>query len=118
MDEIISNLITTTINSFDFTFCIIVNILTYLVIKLSNDINLNFKLPTWTKRIIFLIVSIIVAIVYYLIGSDSKVLFNSIILAPVSWSWIFKPICAKLNIDYKKDNKTTSTINDSLNDVL
>lgn len=118
MDEIISNLITTTINSFDFTFCIIVNILTYLFIKASNDIKLNIKSPTWTKRIIFLIVSIIVAIVYYLIGSDSKVLFNSIILAPVSWSWIFKPICVKLNIDYKKDNKTNSNTDNTLNDVL
>lgn len=118
MDEIISNLITTTINSFDFTFCIIVNILTYLFIKVINDIKLNFKSSTWIKRIIFIIVSIIVAIVYYLIGSDSKVLFNSIILAPVSWSWIFKPICAKLNIDYKKDNKVISNINNTLNDVL
>lgn len=118
MDEIISTLITTTISSFDFTFCAIVNIATYVTINTITDIKPNLKLNTWSKRIVFLITSIAIAIIYYLIGSDSKVLFNSIIIAPVSWSWIFKPICTKLHIDYRKDKNNSSTTNDISNDIL
>ena len=118
MDELVSTIITTTTSSFDFTFCAIVNVATYIIINIITDIKPNLKFNTWSKRIVFLIISIIIAIVYYLTGSDPKVLFNSIVLAPVSWSWIFKPICARLNIDYKKNNNNTATTNDTLNDVF
>ena len=37
---------------------------------------------------------------------DIRVLINSIILAPISWSWVFKPIAKRMNWDYKDfDNK-------------
>lgn len=118
MDEIITNIITTTSTSFDFTFCAIVNITTYVVIKFINEAKPTFKLTTWTKRAVFLIVSILIAIVYYIIGSDTKVLFNSILLAPVSWSWIFKPICKHLKVDYSHKDNTTNNINSTLDDIL
>lgn len=107
LNDIILNIINTTISSFDFSFCIIVNIATYICIKAYLDSKPNSKLTTWNKRIVLIIVAAILAIVYYLIGSDIKVLVNSFILAPVSWSWIFKPICDKLNIGYnnKDDSK-------------
>lgn len=100
MEEIISNIINNTINNFDIAFCVIVNIATYLAINTINNIRKNKKLTTWNKRIVFLVVSFIIAIIYCIIGSDYKIIFNSLILAPVSWSWIFKPICNKFNIDY------------------
>lgn len=100
MEEIISTIINNTINSFDFSFCIIVNVATYMFIKAFTDINDKHKISTWKKRIIFLIVSIISAIIYYFAGGEIKTIFNSFILAPVSWSWIFKPLCDKLNIGY------------------
>lgn len=106
MEEIISNIINNTINNFDIAFCIIVNIATYLAINTINNIRKNKKLTTWNKRIVFLVVSFIIAIIYCIIGSDYKIIFNSLILAPVSWSWIFKPICNKLNIDY--NNKSNA----------
>lgn len=99
MDEIISIIINNTINSFDFPFCVISNIATYIIIKLITDYK-KIKISTWNKRIIFLVVSIIISIVYYFTGSNIKTLFNSFILAPVSWSWIFKPICDKFKIGY------------------
>lgn len=102
MEQIISNIIDTTINSFDFSFCLIANIATYITIKTYTSINFNHKLTTWNKRGIFIIISFILALIYYFIGSNIKVLVNSIIIAPVSWSWIFKPICNKLNINYNK----------------
>lgn len=97
MEEVMSNLISTTLQSFDFPFCAIVNIATYLTIKWCDD----GKLTTWNKRQILLLYSVLFAIVYYITGSDIKTIMNSIILAPVAWSWIFKPICKKFNIDYK-----------------
>lgn len=105
MENVISVIINNIINNFDFTFCIIANIATYITIKLITDYKKKSKIKTWNKRIIFLIISIITAIVYYISGSDIKIIFNSIILAPVSWSWIFKPICDKFNIGYNSKIK-------------
>lgn len=100
MEEVISTIINNTISSFDFPFCIAVNIATYITIKLITDYKKKSKISTWNKRLIFLIISIIIAIIYCLTGSEPKTVLNSFILAPVSWSWIFKPICDKLNIGY------------------
>ena len=100
INEIITNIINNTISSFDIPFCITINIATYLIVSIINDIKQTTKLTTWNKRVIFLFVSIIIGTIYCLLGSDYRTILNSVILAPVSWSWIFKPICAKLKIDY------------------
>lgn len=100
MEEAISTIINNTISSFDFPFCISVNVATYIVIKFITDYKKKGKVSTWNKRLIFLIMSTIIATIYYLTGSEPKTILNSFILAPVSWSWIFKPICDKLNIGY------------------
>lgn len=102
--EYISQIINTTIESFDFSFCVSVNILTYFIIKLIDELNGSRKVATWTKRCVMLIVVICISIAYYIIGSNPKLIINSAILAPVFWSWIGKPICNKLNIDYRKDD--------------
>ena len=46
IEEIINNIITTIINSFDFAYCISVNILTYLIIKLIDSLNGNKAVST------------------------------------------------------------------------
>ena len=105
-EQTIIDAINTTLQSFDLTYCIVVNILTYLIIqRFDIDERVN-NLNTWQKSLVFGIVCIFVEIVYYFTGNSIKVLFNSIILAPVSWSWLFKPICNKFNIDYNKDNQS------------
>lgn len=100
----IEQLITDTINdifhSFDIPFCATVNIATYLLIKSIIDYKKCNNLSIWQKRLIFLAVGIVIGCFYCAMGSEYKIIFNSIILAPVSWSWVFKPIFAKLNIDY------------------
>lgn len=101
--EIILNIIETTLNSFDFTYCIIVNILTYLIIRIIND-NGNRNISRWNKRLVLLLVILLTGIVYYFIGSDIKTTLNSAILAPVFWSWVLKPICNYFNVDYKDIN--------------
>ena len=104
IEEIINNIITTIISSFDFAYCISVNVLTYLIIKLIDNLNGKKAVSTWSKRIVLLIVIISMGVLYNLIGCDNKILLNSAILAPVSWSWIIKPICKYFKIDYKDFN--------------
>ena len=102
--EYISQIINTTIESFDFGFCVAVNILTYLIIKLIDELNGSRKVVTWTKRVVMLIAVIVISIAYYFTGNNPKLIINSAILAPVFWSWIGKPVCDKLNIGYRKDD--------------
>ena len=103
--DIFESIITTTLDSFDFSFCIVVNIATYIIIKILDDINGTKKVSTLTKRITLLFVIIALSSIRYFNGDDIKLILNSSILAPVFWSWIGKPICDKFGIDYKKDNK-------------
>lgn len=102
--EIIYNTIQTTLNSFDFAYCIIVNILTYLIINIINSRNGNIDMKTWSKRVVLLVCIIIVGVFYYIDGSDIKLILNSSIITPVFWSWIIKPICRHFNLDYKQLN--------------
>lgn len=102
--EYISQIINTTIESFDFGFCVAVNILTYLIIKLIDELNGSRKVSTWTKRGVMLVAAIVISMAYYVTGNNPKLIINSAILAPVFWSWIGKPICDKLNIGYRKDD--------------
>ena len=102
--EYISQIINTTIESFDFGFFFFFNILTYLIIKFIDEVNGSKKVSTWTKRGVMIISVITISIAYYIIGNNPKLIINSAILAPVFWSWIGKPICNKLNIGYRKDD--------------
>ena len=102
--DIINNIINALISQFDFTYCVIVNIMTYLIINFMIKIaGGNVVVPI--KRIVLLFSIIVIAAIYYFLGTDIKVLVNSAILAPVSWSWIFKPIANKLGWDYKQIDK-------------
>ena len=102
--EVIYNIIQTTLESFDFAYCIIVNILTYFVISTINNKRGHKDISTWTKRVVLLVTILSTGVLYYLMGSDTKVLLNSAILAPVFWSWVLKPICKHFKIDYRQIN--------------
>ena len=104
IEEIINNIITTIISSFDFVYCISVNVLTYIIIKLIDSLNGKKVISTWSKRIVLLVVILSTGVLYNLIGCDNKILLNSAILSPVFWSWIMKPICKYFKIDYKDIN--------------
>ncbi len=102
--DVINNIINALISQFDFTYCVIVNIMTYLIINfMIKVVGGNVVVPI--KRIVLVFSIIVIAAIYYFIGTDIKVLVNSAILAPVSWSWIFKPIANKLGWDYKQIDK-------------
>lgn len=97
----IDNIIETTINSFDISFCISVNVLTYMIIQIMTEAIKPKKISIWYKRLIMILSVIFVSMIYYISGIDNKLIVNSAILAPVFWSWIGKPIVNKLGIDYK-----------------
>ena len=102
--DVINNIINALISQFDFTYCVIVNIMTYLIINFMIKVSGgNIVVPI--KRMVLLFSIIVIAAIYYFLGTDIKVLVNSAILAPVSWSWIFKPIANKLGWDYKQIDK-------------
>lgn len=102
MEQIINQLI----SNFDFTLILIINVVTYIFIKLIDEINKEKIVTTWQKRIIFASVSIIIGYIYYFL-SDIKliIVIDSIIVAPVAWSWLAKPIANKLGLDYKNKCK-------------
>lgn len=102
-DTIITNIINQVLSNFDFAYMLVINILTYIIIKIADIINKDKVVKTWAKRLILLIASTVVFILYYITNYDNiVVLINSTIAAPVFWSWVLKPILTKLNMDYKK----------------
>lgn len=97
--EIISGIIQTTLASFDFAYCITVNILTYLII--GGLAKKKKPLAKWGKRIVLLICVIVLGTIWYFATKDIRLVLNSAILAPVFWSWVMKPICKYFKLDYK-----------------
>ena len=99
MDAIINQII----SNFDFAYMFVVNILTYILIKVIDWANGDKIVPIWQKRLLLIISIIIVAYVYTFVGYDNKiVLVNSSIVAPIAWSWILRPIFIKLGAGYKQ----------------
>ena len=93
------------LNNFDFGFVISVNIITYAIIKIIENITKK-KL----KRIFKIVATIVVTIGFDFIfvkytEIDKQILLNSSILAPVAWDWVIKPICKLIKIDYKNLDK-------------
>lgn len=102
----IENLIIDISNNFSFSYMIIVNILTYFVIKSADYLNGDAAVPIIHKRIILVIVTLAMFIVYKFYSDISIiVLINSAIAAPVFWSWVLRPILKKLKLNYKQFDK-------------
>lgn len=100
MEQIINQLV----HNFDFALMLVINVITYGIIKLIDEFNGDKVPTTWQKRIVFIIISIIIGIIYRITTDvPINIIINSCIIAPVAWSWIAKPIANKLGIDYKKN---------------
>lgn len=107
MDRFIDVIVNGILSNFDFGFMFIVNVLTYIIIKVIDYFNGNNKVPTWQKRCV-LVISIAAMIgIYITAGYDNTImLVNSAILAPVFWSWVVSPILKKLGVGYKDIDNT------------
>lgn len=92
-------------DSFDIIYILMINIVTYFLIKIADYFNGDKKVPVLTKRIFLVLATIIMFCIYkYNNYDDVLKLINSSIAAPVIWTWILKPIINKLKIGYKQDN--------------
>lgn len=92
-------------DSFDIIYILMINVVTYFLIKIADYFNGDKKVPVLTKRIFLILATIIMFYVYkYNNYDDALKLINSSIAAPVIWTWILKPIINKLKIGYKQDN--------------
>ena len=107
MDKLINNFVELFNTHFDLSFMLCVNILTYSLLKAIDDLNGDKVVGTWTKRLVMIISCFVIAAGYRGGGyEETVILINSSVLAPVAWSWIFKPILKKLGVDYKQIDKT------------
>lgn len=110
MEQLVEHFVELFSTHFDLSFMLCVNVLTYILIKVIDDINGDKSIGTWTKRLVMLISCFAIAAGYIAGGyENTTILINSAILAPVAWSWIFKPILKNIGVDYKKIDKTTKT---------
>lgn len=107
MDKFIDVIVDGILSNFDFGFMFIVNVLTYIIIKVIDYFNGDNKVPTWQKRCV-LVISIAAMIgIYIAAGYDNAImLVNSAVLAPVFWSWVVSPILKKLGVGYKDIDNT------------
>lgn len=97
------SIINTTISSFDFGLIVNINIATYIIVKLIDELNGDKKVSKWVKRFVLVCCIIVLSIIYHFIdGENDKLVLNSAIVSPVFWSWFGKPIFKKLGIDYKE----------------
>lgn len=91
-------------DSFDIIYILMINIVTYFLIKTADYFNGDKKVLVLTKRVLLILATIIMFCIYkYNNYDDSLKLINSSIAAPVIWTWILKPIFNKLKIGYKKE---------------
>lgn len=103
MEQLVGHFVELFSTHFDLSFTLCVNVLTYILIKAIDDINGDKSVGTWTKRLVMLISCFAIAAGYITGGyENTTILINSAILAPVAWSWIFKPILKKLVLIIRK----------------
>lgn len=107
MDKFIDVIVDGILSNFDFGFMFIVNVLTYIIIKVIDYFNGDNKVPTWQKRCVLVISIAAMAGIYIAAGYDNAImLVNSAVLAPVFWSWVVSPILKKLGVGYKDIDNT------------
>lgn len=107
MDKFIDTIVDGILSNFDFGFMFIVNVLTYIIIKVIDYFNGDNKVPTWQKRCVLVISIFTMAMIYIASGYDNTImLVNSAVLAPVFWSWVVSPILKKLGVGYKDIDNT------------
>ncbi len=109
--EIINTFITELLSKFDFQFMLVVNIITWMIIKLIDITNGIKAVPTWIKRLIAFVVGIIVGTIVVLANANSFItIFYSFFISLVSWDIIFKPLLNRFGgiLNYHKDNNESN----------
>lgn len=92
------------LSKFDLAYMFAVNVATYIIIKVIDNLNGEKIVPTYLKRIIAFIVGAIIAFAVISFGTDKTTILYSFILSLVSWDILFKPILNRIDdkFNYKK----------------
>lgn len=108
--EFVLDFVKDVLSRFDFAYMFVVNLVTYLVIKMVDELNGDKTVPTWGKRTIAVTLGFILGIVACVLGADRTVIFYSFFVSLVSWDTVFKPILKILGdkIDYRKEASNES----------
>lgn len=93
--------------NFDFSYMLVINILTYIMIKVIDYANGEKILSTLMKRVCLCCSILLVSIIYWAIGYENYTcLVNSAIASPVFYSWCLKPILKHYKIGYNDLSNT------------
>ena len=93
--------------NFDFSYMLVINILTYIIIKVIDYANGEKILSTLMKRVCLCCSILLVSIIYWVIGYENYTcLVNSAIASPVFYSWCLKPILKHYKIGYNDLSNT------------
>lgn len=92
-------------NHFDFAYMLVVNLITYIVIKVIDELNGTNAVPTWGKRSVAVVSGIILGLISTYLGADKVVICYSFFVSLVSWDALFKPLLKLLGnrLDYRKE---------------
>ena len=74
--EYLNQIIELSINNFDFTYCLVVNLLTYLIIKFIDGVNKDKEVKSWVKKVVLLVCILSTGV---LISMSNTITINSII---------------------------------------
>lgn len=107
MEITIGDIVNRILENFDFSYMLVINILTYIMIKVIDYANGEKILSTLMKRVCLCCSILLVSIIYWVIGYENYTcLVNSAIASPVFYSWCLKPILKFYKIGYNDLNNT------------
>lgn len=107
MEISIDAIVNRILENFDFSYMLVINILTYIMIKVIDYANGEKILSTLMKRICLCCSILLVSIIYWVIGYENYTcLVNSAIASPVFYSWCLKPILKHYKIGYNDLSNT------------
>lgn len=107
MEISIGDIVNRILENFDFSYMLVINILTYIMIKVIDYANGEKILSTLMKRVCLCCSILLVSIIYWVIGYENYIcLVNSAIASPVFYSWCLKPILKHYKIGYNDLSNT------------
>lgn len=107
MEISIDTIVNRILENFDFSYMLVINILTYIMIKVIDYANGGKILSTLMKRVCLCCSILLVSIIYWVIGYENYTcLVNSAIASPVFYSWCLKPILKHYKIGYNDLSNT------------
>lgn len=107
MEISIDAIVNRILENFDFSYMLVINILTYIMIKVIDYANGEKILSTLMKRVCLCCSILLVSIIYWVVGYENYTcLVNSAIASPVFYSWCLKPILKHYKIGYNDLSNT------------